>query len=454
MDWKTLMSEERYTANTYVRRSVARQIVSDFQLDAEKIIYTSVFRRLQGKTQVYPFPAYDYLRTRLTHTNEVAFVGKILGRGIGRRLSASERGNIDPEDISDVVYAACLAHDLGNPPFGHIGEEAIKTWFLREKTKPGSPFNSTLSDAHTMYDFLHFDGNAQGFRIMTRLSSWREEGGMRLTYAVAGAFSKYPFPSETSSPDKQKFGYMADDSDAARKIFTALGMNNADGTYSRHPLAFLVEAADDISYLTTDVDDAHRVKQLKFDDSQALLLKIVDMGNYADEYNAYKCNNEQDKISFLRSLASATLIEGAATAFLDNRSTILSGRFKEPLIKVSKFAGAATEIRTACEERVYLEKNKIQLEAAGFNVIIGLLDLFGTMIEDYIAKKGSVKDMNHKSRNLYSLMPEENRKRMVATDPYKCMVVLVDYVSGMTDRFALDLFQRLSGHSPALGKMA
>lgn len=453
MEWKTLMSRKRYTANVFAPAPGKRQIVSDFQLDAEKIIYTSVFRRLQGKTQVYPFPAYDYLRTRLTHTNEVAFVGKILGRGVGRAL-LSELGDVDPEDISDVVYAACLAHDLGNPPFGHIGEEAIKTWFLRKKEGADNQFSPALADPRTMHDFLRFDGNAQGFRIMTRLSSWREEGGMRLTYAVAGAFSKYPFSSEKSSQSKQKFGYMADDSDAAKKIFDTLGMKPTDGKYNRHPLAFLVEAADDISYLTTDIDDAHRVKQLEFEQSQTLLMKIVELGNYGDEYKAYRHSNDQDKISFLRSLASATLIEGVATAFLDNKNGIMNGRFDQPLIASSKFAAAAGEIEKTCKEKIYLEKNKIQLEAAGFNVITGLLDFFGTMVENYLAKKGVVDEMDHKNRNLYNLLPEESRKRMIGTDPYKCMLVLIDYVSGMTDRFSLDLFQRLSGHSSALGKMA
>jgi dGTPase len=229
MDWKALMSSERYTANAPYEPPKNRPM-TQFQLDAEKIIYTSVFRRLQGKTQVYPLPIYDYLRTRLTHTNEVAFVGKVIARNIGKRLDKGDLGDVEPEDLSDVVYAACLAHDLGNPPFGHIGEDAIRTWFSRRTPESGSTegrlcpqeFTTVLSDPRRKNDFMHFDGNAQGFRIMTRLSSWRDEGGMRLTYALLGAFSKYPFSSERSEPDKKKFGFMKDDETAADKIFTAL----------------------------------------------------------------------------------------------------------------------------------------------------------------------------------------------------------------------------------------
>lgn len=459
MDWQRLLSRDRFIGNGEAEPMIDRPI-SQFQLDAERILYTSSFRRLQGKTQVYPLPVYDYLRTRLTHTNEVAFVGKTIARNIAREIT-DELGDITADDISDVTYAACLAHDLGNPPFGHIGEDAIQTWFAKKAKQ--SSFSEVLDTSKQKYDFLHFDGNAQGFRIMTRLSSWREEGGMRLTYAVLGAFSKYPFPSrhtpslENKGPNdkEKKFGFMQEDSVAALKVFKALGMNEVgEHAFCRHPLAFLVEAADDISYLTTDIEDAHRVRQLDFPEAERLLWKIVECGKYSDSYKAYRAGNEQDKISFLRSLASATLIDGMRQTFLDNKDDILAGKFKSPLVDASKFHAPAREIRKRCNEKIYFERNKIQLEAAGFNVILGLMDLFGGMIEEYLAKKGNVEKMDKKDQNLFHLLPEESRNRLQGENVYRCMVVLMDYIAGMTDRFALDLYQRLCGHSSAIGKMA
>lgn len=450
MDWSTLLSTSRYFANA-APLDAGKRPLSPFQLDTERIIYTSSFRRLQGKTQVYPLPRFDYLRTRLTHTNEVAFVGKIIAKNIGANLQAKHVPGANPDDFSDIVYSACLAHDVGNPPFGHIGEEAIRAWF--SKRASDEVFKSVLEDESTKNDFLHFDGNAQGFRILTRLASWREEGGMRLTYATLGAFSKYPYPSQKSSEKKKKFGYLKADSDAASKVFSALGMGGPAG-FSRHPLAYIVEAADDISYLTTDIDDAHRMRQLPFEECEKLFMGILHSGEYYDQARKLETDNRQDKISFLRSLTSAALIDAAVQTFLDHHDEILQGQFGNvSLIEKSKFSRNAKEIRQICRDKVYTELSKIQLEAAGFNVIMGLMDMFGEMIKSFILRGGIVEEMDMKDRNLYFLFPDELRGKMNHMSKYACMITLIDYISGLTDRFALDLFQRLAGHSTAIGKM-
>ena len=275
---------------------------------------------------------------------------------------------------------------------------------------------------------------------------------MRLTYAVLGSFSKYPFSSKQSTITKKKFGFMIDDERAADLIFTAIGMKKNNNT-CRHPLAFVVEAADDISYLTTDIDDAHRLRQLPCEDCEKLLYEIVGSGQYDREYKKFRTENNQDKVSFLRSLASATLIDGVVQTFLDRQRDIMNGEFQGTFVDMSHYATAAKTIIDTCKEKVYIERNKIQLEAAGFNVILGLMNLFGEMIEEYIGKSGIVKDMDQKDQNLYHLLPEESRTRMNHCSCYSCMIVLVDYIAGMTDRFALDLYQRLCGHSPVIGRM-
>ena len=452
LDWPTVLSNKRYYGNSAAIEPISPTL-SPFELDAERVIYTSSFRRLQGKTQVYPLPRYDYLRTRLTHTNEVAFVGKVIARNIGKKLVEQGVLGANPDQLSDIVYAACLAHDVGNPPFGHIGEEAIQAWFGRKLDV--HPFDAVLAEnSPKRNDFLHFDGNAQGFRILTRLASWREEGGVRLTYATLGAFSKYPYPSEYKRPDKKKkFGFMQDDHQAAHDIFSHLGMKDANGGVMRHPLAFIVEAADDISYLTTDIDDAHRMRQLDFTECESLLMGIIGPGGYRDHVEKMKTKNEQDKVSLMRSLASATLIDSVVQTFLDNKDVIMAGQFPESLIARCKYSKEAEDITNTCKEKVYNEINKIQLEAAGFNVIMGLMDMFGEMIVQYIGKGGRLNELDTKDRNLFYILPSESRNRFNHSNPYSCMLALVDYIAGLTDRFALDLYQRLSGHSSAIGKM-
>jgi dGTPase len=448
MQWDKLLSKKRYFGPVEGEIEISRP-VSEFQLDAERILYTSSFRRLQGKTQVYPLPIYDYLRTRLTHTNEVSFVGKVIARNVANGLR-----DFNPEwqqDVVDIVYAACLAHDLGNPPFGHIGEDAIQTWFRRQ-IENNSSFKKVLEKEEQKSDFLSFDGNAQSFRIATRLSSHRERGGMRLSYATLGAFSKYPWGSAKADKDKKKFGYMYADRGAAEEIYDALGMK-VDDKHERHPLAYIVEAADDVSYLTTDIDDAHRMKRINLEFAEGLLLPICKIGGYANAYEPVMAMEEQDRVSFLRSCASAALIKGVIAAFKKNEDGIMNGTFQGNLIQASDFAVHAKTIREACTDKIYTEPNKIQIEAAGFHIILKLMDIFGEMIAN-LHSVGEENKLDRKDKNLIMLLPKESRLEIRPMDMYKNMLILVDYISGMTDRFALDLHQRLTGTSPALGRMA
>jgi len=455
MEWPELLSEDRYGTDGI--SSVPGEGLSVFQEDAERIIYTSAFRRLQGKTQVYPFPTYDYLRTRLTHTIEVAYVGRVIATTAGTRLQELGRTGVNPQHLGDIAYAACLAHDLGNPPFGHIGEYAIQTWFEDWKDRP--VFKEVFSNADLKNDFLCFDGNAQGFRILTRLASWRDAGGMQLSYAVLGAFSKYPHSSAVlvkrkDDPDaKLKFGFMYSDRDAASKIYTKLRMSQQGGRFCRHPLAFVVEAADDISYLTTDVDDAHRMERLLTDAAEKLLLPIATMGGTIQRYSRIPVQETRDRISYLRSGAAAALITSAIKVFCDNEDALRRGHFSGSLLERSSYAPYVEEIRRVCKQIVYTERSKLQIEAAGYNVILGLMNLYGGMMAQLL-ERGGIEGLDPRNRGLYNLLPKEFRDRLMYTNAYDCLLALVDYVSGMTDRFALDLFQRLAGTSVALGRMA
>jgi dGTPase len=456
MDWERLCAPNRQSRFIEVA-DPRTEFLDPFSIDAERITYTSVFRRLQGKTQVFPLPIYDYLRTRLTHTNEVANVGKHLAKLVGKNI-VDRKINVSPDTLGQIVYTACLAHDLGNPPFGHSGEEAIRDWF--DKRKDQSEFSGVLSDANRKNDFLHFDGNAQGFRIVTDLSTWGSKGGMRLTYPVLAAFSKYPYPSSHSLDSKRKYGYPFGAVDFANMVFETLGLplhRDSVATepkfkkWTRHPLAYLVEAADDISYLTSDVDDAHRMRNISEVKAEAWLNEIISLRNDVKN-DSKQISDARQKISYLRSVAATTLMRSAVESFDINYDSIISGEFNGELLLIGSTKAKVEEIKEQFRKEVFRSSYKLELEAVGYNVIQGLLELFGEMIVKFI-EKGGPSALSKKNENLYYLLPEESRQRMQSGSAYDCMTVLTDYVSGMTDRYALDLYQKIYGNSVALGKM-
>jgi dGTPase len=459
MEWEALLCQERYTDGV-PDGGLENKAISAFQLDCERIIYTSVFRRLQGKTQVYPLPLYDYLRTRLTHTNEVAFVGRVLGKKVAARLkdTANNYGISahQADSIEDIIHAACLTHDLGNPPFGHIGEEAIQSWFEKHLGKKEGVvnFEKILRDNEKKYDFLSFEGNAQSFRIVTRLSTFRNSGGMRLTFASIAAGMKYPWSSSDRPEGKKKFGFHYADRRAAEQVFNKCGMRDVSGKATRHPLAYLVEAADDISYLTTDIDDAHRMKQIETSAAIELLKPIGDLLNLNQNFNSVSGAGKQDKVSFLRSTAASAMIEATVKSFFDNYDKIMAGTFGSNNILDSTAASEKiTEIRNFCRKYVYTEHNKIQTEAAGFHVISSLLNIFSEMRIELSLNARNPDRMDKKNQNLLNLLPKESQDALLKADEYESLVVLTDYISGMTDKFALELYQRLSANSVSLGRM-
>lgn len=458
------MDKERYQPDgtKLEMHSSIEHLATGYEQDAQRIISCSSFRRLQGKTQVYPFPNSDYSRTRLTHTLEVAHAAHVIGGLVGKIVREkqpelfheAEKSHLKVPDFSDVCAAAAYAHDIGNPPFGHIGEYAVQSWFCKKYDTKG--VHPKTFERESANDFLCFDGNAEGFRLMNRLQGWRNSGGLRLSSAVIGAFTKYPWPSEYASESK-KYGFAFQDREIAKKVFRdRLRLIEPDPSqplkFSKHPLAYATEAADDISYLTSDMEDGVRASLLDFGDVEAIFLAISKGRIHAPRYDEVMNNETDDKLRYLRSSAASSLISSVAVAFSENYKSILAGTFEGTLIENTEHRESCNKIRKLSEEYIYYAREKIEMEAAGYNVIFGLLDVFSGMLEELFEKK-SWEKLKKSDKNLFRLLPGQFRDRLNPNEPYSCYLVLVDYVVGMTDRYALELFQKLSGHSITIGRM-
>lgn len=474
MCWSKLLSTQRFTIdipsaprnNNSKPSNKVSNFSTVFEDDIERIIYSSAFRRLQGKTQVHPFPRTDYIRNRLTHSVETSHIGRILATSIGRwiiknqylhlvgkePLDESESKHLydsfSPEDFGDIVAAACLAHDIGNPPFGHIGEHAIQSWFQSRKRESDHIVERLSQNEYHLNDFLHYDGNAQGFRVLLRLQNWRNEGGMRLSHSVLGAMTKYPFCSSyaANTLKKSKFGFFQSERLEAENVFRSLGMieRSVPGKYclfSRHPLAFIVEAADDICYRTTDIEDAVKARFIDFETGEKLLLDCSDV-RYRTQYDQINKDYKQDRIQYLRSSAISSLIEAATLTFIQKYESIMRGNIEQSLLEGSKYAAQMRSIKKACEDLLYVEEKKLRIESGGFNIIHGLLDEFGNAFSEKIVSPEHF-SKNQKHKAILNLFPKEMNSE--TKDVYEACLSLVDFISGMTDRWAKDLYGDTSG---------
>ncbi|MCP5419985.1 MAG: deoxyguanosinetriphosphate triphosphohydrolase [Gammaproteobacteria bacterium] len=445
MDWNRLLSRARLGVPERRGDSEAR---TDFQRDFDRIVFSSAFRRLQDKTQVFPLSQSDYVRTRLTHSLEVSSVGRSLGTRVGESIIKRHglRG-VYPQDFGAVVAAACLAHDIGNPPFGHSGEDAIRLWF---QTSPiGQAALQQLSPAQRQ-DFLRFEGNAQGFRIIARLQSPDNRGGMQLTCATLGVFTKYPRASWLADPTPTgiafaKFGFVQDDTDLFQEVATHLGLKPAQaGAWHRHPLAYLVEAADDICYRIIDVEDAFRLKQLGYETVSALLLPLS--GDPGVQNRLATIVRPKERIEYLRAKAIGHVIDEAHACFMANEEAILNGAFTAELLDVIPGASFMQALKSCGEKQVYISQPVVEIAAAGFEVLGGLLQAFVTTIND-IAEQGRA--ASPKSRMLINLVPDQflGPHRQPDPDPYRRILRITDFVSGMTDSYAVSLYKKITGIS-------
>ena len=244
---------------------------SSFHKDYDRLIFSNSFRRLSRKTQVHPLSKNDHIHNRLTHSLEVASVGRSLGLKAGEFLKKKyPQVEINPYDIAYIIQTACLAHDIGNPPFGHAGEEVIKEWFIRNKEQD---FLKELSE-NEISDFQHLDGNAQSFRIVTQLENNLSNGGMRLTFATLGTLIKYPYSSsECKSLGKSKFNFFQSEKEFFEFLFTKLDLK-IENDYLRHPFSYLMEVSDDICYGLLDLQDAFELKLITLTDIEKIFILL------------------------------------------------------------------------------------------------------------------------------------------------------------------------------------
>lgn len=435
MDWERLISTKRLGREDSPSSIDSR---SEYLKDWDRIVYSSAFRRLQDKTQVFPLSESDYIRTRLTHSIEVSSVGRSLGMLCGEHILECNPGlKADAHDFGSIVAAACLAHDIGNPPFGHSGEDAIQAWFCEE----GDQHLAGLSPAEQA-DLRKFEGNAQGFRLITRLQNAVNKGGFQLTYAVLASFAKYPRGSDMPNADKgkiseKKFGYCANDAGNFALVAEGTGLiKKSDGAYARHPLAFLMEAADDICYGIVDLEDGHRLGRVSSAEAKELLMPIAFPSGASPGASYEQIDTEAGRIEYLRARSIGNLINAVVSVFKQHYNDIMEGQFEQDLIGLCAFAPQLKAILSLSREQIYSTPAVLQIEAAGYQVLGGLLT---KLVPALLAHENSRSNAHKK---LIQIIPKQFT---VGTTPYEKLLGATDYVSGMTDSFALTLFRRLNG---------
>lgn len=412
---------------------------SEFQRDYDRLVFSAPFRRLQNKTQVFPLPGSIFVHNRLTHSLEVSCVGRSLGNDVAKGILAKEpdlQQSFLPE-IGSIVSAACLAHDLGNPPFGHSGERAISTFFSEGK---GLILKGELTETQ-WEDFTHFEGNANAFRLLTHQFEGRRPGGFVLTYSTLASIVKYPFSSSLAGK-KSKFGFFISEEGSFRRIAEELGMiklNEQPLRYARHPLVYLVEAADDICYQMMDIEDAHKLKILTTDETKSLLLSYFDDERKAHMEQTLKIVSDvNEQIAYLRSSVIGLLIRECTQAFLDNEKQILAGKFEGTLIKhISPLPASAYHLCSEISfEKIYCSRDVLDIELAGFRIIGTLLEL----MTDAVCSP----EKTYSKLLINRVSSQYNIKSPVF---YERIQAVLDYISGMTDVFALDLYRKINGNS-------
>lgn len=443
MNWEQLISAKRFGMEEF--HAERQENRSEFQRDYDRLIFSAPFRRLQNKTQVFPLPGSVFVHNRLTHSLEVSCVGRSLGNDVAKAIIARQpelQDSFLPE-IGSIVSAACLAHDLGNPPFGHSGERAISTFFsegkglkLRDPQPNGEQLSSMEWD-----DLIHFEGNANAFRLLTHQFEGRRKGGFAMTYPTLASIVKYPYSSSLAG-NKSKFGFFVSEEESFRKIADELGMVRLNGSplkYARYPLVYLVEAADDICYQMMDIEDAHKLKILTTEETKELLMGYFDEKRQQHMQQTFRIVNDvNEQIAYLRSSVIGLLIRECTQVFLDHESEILAGTFEGPLIrKISTRPAAAYDHCSQVSiKKIYRSRDVLDIELAGFRIISTLLDL---MIEAVTSpEKAYSKLLIDRVSGQYNIKSPVLYERIQA---------VLDYISGMTDVFALDLYRKINGNS-------
>ena len=439
MNWARLVNDKRFGLENYhdPKKNLTR---TDFRRDYDRLVFSSPFRRLQNKTQVFPLPGSIFVHNRLTHSMEVACVGKSMADNIAVALRQKYAGGAVEhfDHLGDIVAAACLAHDLGNPPFGHSGERAIGTFFSEGEGLKLKP----MFTPGQWCDLTHFEGNANAFRLLTHQFNGRRKGGFAMTYSTLAAIVKYPFESTLST--KGKFGFFTTEKNDFALVAEELGMLrlSPDGEplrYARHPLVYIVEAADDICYEVMDIEDAHKLKILSTAEVLDAFLSFFtpERRSHMEKVMA-AVDDPNEKVAYLRSCVVGALVEQCAAAFIENEDAILSGTFDGSLLKhIRQLERDGYERCSRLSfAKIYKSSEVVDIELAGNRIITFLLErLVGAVLEP---------ELNY-SKLLLSKFPQQYD--VAASTQFGKIQAVLDHVSAMTDVYALDLYRKLNGLS-------
>jgi len=440
MQWTLLLQSNRQKAGG-TTPTPTQALRSEFERDYDRIIFSRPFRRLQDKTQVFPMPEEGFVHNRLTHSLEVASVARSMGRLAGLTLIQRHPYlQVNPQDIGSIVSAAALCHDIGNPPFGHSGEEAISDFF---RYHPEAQNFRAFMTEQEWADLCRFEGNAQGFRLLVR-----EEGkGLQLTAATLAAFTKYPKEATAASEEgrrsQKKYGFFQSE----KALFAALakdcGLSSQGACYRRHPLAFLVEAADDICYHLMDLEDGYTLGLVDYRTTMELLAQLLGDTFQAEKLKAY--DSDAERIGVLRAMAIGKLIDACVEVFLDQEEALLEGSFDASLSDTIALAPNLQAIQALSIEKIYRAKPVLAKEASGFEILSGLIQRYALAV---FRKFFATEHMQGRDRTIYRLLPDTIKARLEkqeSLDLYTALRLVIDAVSGLTDKEAQMQYRAIHG---------
>lgn len=444
MDWEQLLSLKKYGDQSIRLREDQNETRLGFEVDYDRIIFSPAFRSLQDKTQVIPLSKTDFVHTRLTHSLEVSVVARSLGRAVGKEILDKhpelEQLGYRFNDFGAISAAAALAHDIGNPPFGHSGEKAIGEYF---KTGAGKRFQSDLTEKQ-YHDLTHFEGNANGFKLLTETKNGVKDG-LRLTYATLGAFTKYPKESLPHKPSlavsDKKFGFFQSEKEIFKDISTSLGLIEVDQSsehfrYKRHPLSFLVEAADDICYTLIDFEDGINLGWIEEEYALEYLVKLVKDNIISENYHAL--TSTKARVGYLRALAISTLIKDSVDIFLKNEEAILAGEFDSALLDKSKYKAQMNDIISISVKKVYQSQQVQEKEIAGYKIINTLLAAFTETYE----RKAEGNAGQYEELIASSFLPDFDFEQ---ESIYENLIDICSALALMTDGEALRIYHKIQG---------
>ena len=442
MNWKQLISNKRLGQES--RHAIRHDDRSEFKRDYDRLIFSAPFRRMQNKTQVFPLPGSIFVHNRLTHSLEVASVGMSLGNDVAHCVMKTRPELADTlfTQIGTIVSTACLAHDMGNPPFGHSGEKAIQTFFTEGK---GTYLKDRLSP-EMWNDITHFEGNANAFRLLAHRFKGRRDGGFVMTYTTLASIVKYPFASALTEKGHGKFGFFCTEADIFRRIADDLGIirKSADGCpdeYARHPLVYLVEAADDICYEIMDIEDAHKLKIVTYEETKQLFLDFFDekgQNHIMQRIHDEEITDDNEKVIYMRACVINALERACVDTFMRHEEEIMKGEFSGSLIDSidDRLVKAYRNCTELSKKKIYKSKPVLDVELSGFKIMDSLME---------VMTEAAVNPQRFYSRQLISRV--SSQYDISAPDLETRIMAVIDYISGMTDVYALDIYQKINGIS-------